>query len=525
MAISALTVFEVRSNATAGNVNGGGFVTGASGVDYSQQTGAQYPLTGVTSAGAGDTVLSASAAADMVGNLLRVVSGTNYTTTNPWFEILSVVPGVSITCGTNAAGASISTGIGINGVMNIGGALSLGSTDDTVFEQLVAGNKMWIKNGTYTLGGTVAIAAAGGAQKPIVVEGYNSQRNDKPTGSTRPTLDAGAVLFTAGANWDWYNLIFTGSATTGVLTLGASNKLVRSKVVNTTTSGSRVACTSGANTLAFGCEFVSYRGIGVVTGSSMNVIGCFIHDCDIGVQHNSTSAVLVLMDNIIASNVTAAVHITMANTARSFIYGNTLYGSEDKLGIGVNITTGTTNLQIMNNIIYGFATGVNHPDVQTVGYDNYNNYFNNTADVANWVKGTFTYALNPGFVNIAQITGTVGTTAAGVLTDTSKDFSNVVDNQDYIYIVSGTGVTAGKYLITAHSATSVTPSPAPGNNGTADKVYKVLTGRNFAFSSSMKNLGFPGAFPGGLTVGYKDIGGVQKQIPARPTAGVRRFGS
>lgn len=523
MALPATILWEVRSTATASNANGGGFASDGTGTDYSQQDAAQYGGTDLASSNGTDAapqITSAThnfVAAD-VGNLIYISAGTNWTAGR--YYIVSCAGNAATLDRACGSAASLSSG-----TYAVGGALSLGSSDDAIFEAAEAGHKFWVKSGTYTLGGTVTIAKAGGSQKPIVVEGYASTRGDKPTGSTRPQFDCGAAVFTGGANWDWYNLRFTGSAA-GTLTPGASNKVVYCQIINTSTTANRTALTSGANTLAFGCEIVSYRGIGVVTGSSINVIGCYIHDCNVGVQHNSTSAVLVLMDNLIVSNVTSAVHVTVANTARSFIRNNTFYGSEDKLGVGVELVTGVTNMQIMNNIFYGFTTAVNHADVQTVGFDDSNNYYNNTADVANWVKGSTSVALNPGFLKVAQVTGTEATTgASGVLTDAAADFSGVTDNVDYIYIVSGTGVTAGKYLITAHTATTVTTSPNVAADATADKVYKVLTGRNFGAGQSMKAKGFPGTFPGGLTISYTDVGGVQAKIPMRPRAGVSKFGS
>jgi len=101
--LSGLIVWEIRSNGN--DNNGGGFKTGASGTDYSQQTSPQYALTSVTTAGAGATFLLASASADMVGNIAHVVSGTNFTA--GFYEITSVSVGVSVTCDAN-----ICTGVG-----------------------------------------------------------------------------------------------------------------------------------------------------------------------------------------------------------------------------------------------------------------------------------------------------------------------------------------------------------------------------------------------------------------------------
>src|SRR6266478_1607884 len=116
MPVSVNAVFEVRPG--SGNANNGAFfTTGASGTDFSQQNSPQYALTGIASSGSGNTVLSAAAAADMVGNGCQVISGTNFNT--GFFAVISVVVGVSITFGTNISSQSICSGAGVSGVLNI----------------------------------------------------------------------------------------------------------------------------------------------------------------------------------------------------------------------------------------------------------------------------------------------------------------------------------------------------------------------------------------------------------------------
>lgn len=507
MAISGAAVWEVRSTATASNVNGGFFVTGATGTDYSQQNAAQYALTGGTSAGAGSTILHASAAADMVGNGLHLISGTNATA--GWYEVISVSVGISIT-----VDRAVTTGAGASIVFNIGGAMSLGSADDALFESLTAGNVMWIKGGssiTYTLGGAVTIAAAGTSQKPIMVNGYNSVRGDNPTGATRPTLDSGGNGFTYGANWEAYYMIQTGSGST-FLSVGTSGKFVYSKAVNPSTTAARIAITCGNSALIDSCEVICYRGV-ALNASSVGVVvtGCYIHDSDIGLKSSATTAVTIYDNNIIADNVTHAVEIITAKTGSSYLLGNTIYGAENKLGIGFSIATGTTNAVAINNIFYGFVTGISHADVQTVSYSDYNDFNNNTTNTTNWATGPHTITSNPTFTNVTQIKGTAATTSGSVLTDGAANFSSVVDNQDFVYIVSGTGITAGKYLITAHTTTTITLSSAPGTSAVADKVWQITLGHNFAVGTNMSGIGFPAALPAALSTGYPDVGAVQRQ--------------
>ena len=61
---------------------------------------------------------------------------------------------------------------------------------------------------------------------------------------------------------------------------------------------------------------------------------------------------------------------------------------------------------------------------------------------------------------------------------------------------------------------------APGTNATADKVWQITTGHNFALGTNLKALGTPALFPGGLTTGYTDIGAVQRQEAGGGQSGI-----
>ena len=527
-AISASAVFEFRSTATASMVNGGGFVTGASGTDYSLQDAAQWTASdGTSNASTTFTSATMTFTSAIVGNVLHLTAGTNGTV--GWYEITGYMDANTITLDRNC-----STGAMTNGTFYVGGALSLNSTlDDDFFEEISGANtadgvKVWFKNGTYTLGEGVSIAGAGGDQKPIVVEGYNVTRGDAPTGTNRPTIAQGANNWTySGANWDEYNIIRTGTGTTVLGGNGVTKKLINCKVTNNSSTAARNSISDFG--WVVNCELGSYRGNAINTSSSssfVKIYGCYIWGSNNGVTIGGTGGSMnrSIMNSIIESCVTNAIVFTGAQTGDFLISGNTLYGSENTTGTGGNFITGTTQVKILNNIIYGFATGVSHADVQTVGYDDYNDYNNNYSDVSNWTKGANDSVLAPSFTNVGQVTGTTGVFVAGgsKLVDTSKDFTALlVAAGDIVYIVSGTGVTAGNYLIDSISTTTnpndtlnITIPASPGTNTTADKVYQITTGHNFAIGTNLKALGFPGAFQGGLTTGYMDIGAVQRVEPA-----------
>ena len=501
-----------RVNTSAGVASVASPTSGTFGVDYSQTTAAGVAITdgviGVTTT----ELTSALTPVDVswVGNLIHTNSGTNCTV--GWYEVVSVSGTTATVDRSLGTAASVCT-------QKLGGAMSLNSTlDDDLFENGLGTNGtgamlFWVKNGSLALGESVSIAATGGTQAPILIVGFNALRSDLGTlvQTNRPVITGGANAMTLAANWDLYNLSITGTPVT-VLSLAAGVKVVNSKVVNTSTTAGRAAIGMSNQGLLLGCEVISYRGNAVTLGANNSaLLYNYIHDSDKGFTASATTQTATLIGNIFAGHVTAAVATSAAMTGRLTLINNTLYGAENKLGIGVTLATGTTNTGLVNNIIAGFVTGVTHADTQNVGFDDYNAYYNNTTDVANWVKGSHDSVLNPTFSSVAQLTGSTATTSGSVLTQSGGDFSTVVDGQDYLYLVSGTGVTVGIYGITAHTATTVTLDIAPGTNATADKVWQITTGRNFALGTNLQALGFPGAFPAGLSTGYLDIGAVQRQ--------------
>lgn len=486
MALPVTGVYEIRSTADANNVNGGGFNSARGGTDYTLQDAAQLTVTDITCTAASTTISSVTGGftAAMVGNYVHLYTLTGTGALPGWYEITTFTDGNNVIVDRTPTD-------GINnitaGTCKVGGAMSLNSTlDDDLFETAVAtngsgGNIFYIQAGTYTLGEGVSLAKAGGTQAPIKIIGYNATRGDTPTGSNRPTITAGANAFTIGSNWDVYNLIVTTTTANG-FTFGASSKVINCKAINKSTTVDRAGFLSNNSGLIFNSEGISYRGRGLQTTSAHSMyIGNWFHASKVGVNLTNTTSTTFLLNNIVSDNINALT-VSAAMTGTLQIAGNTLYGSENKTGVGIDMITGVTNVRAWNNIIYGFVTGVAHADTQTVGYDDYNDYFNNTNDVSaagQWQKGANDAAINPAFTSVAQLTGTTATTSGSVLTQSGGDFSTVVDGRDYLYLVSGTGITAGYYGITAHTTTTVTLDKAPGTNATADKVWQVTVNHNY----------------------------------------------
>jgi hypothetical protein len=214
MALSANSVFEVR---TAGNdTNGGGFVTGAAGTDYSQQNaknsgGNDSSTTDAVANGTG-TITSATAnfGTTIVGNIIYLQGGTGGLT-GGWYQVTARTNATTITVDRNVA-----AGTGIT--MNIGGALaSMGQAGGV---GLVAGNKITPKTGTYPITSASTNVSGGcfSATVRVTVEGYSAVRGDL---GTPPVLQASgissATLFAiSGADSNITNLKFDGATLSSI---------------------------------------------------------------------------------------------------------------------------------------------------------------------------------------------------------------------------------------------------------------------------------------------------------------------
>lgn len=520
--LGAATVFAIDS---AGTTTGACFYdsgVASPGTDRSQAAAAAFSGTDLASTN-GTTnpcvITSATHNFDSAdnGNAVIITAGTNFT----------VQRALIVSTAANAATLDRACGSAATlsgGTWKLGGACSLGNatagiTDATLFAMAVAGNVFWIKSGSYTVANAALVGAAGAGANPIFYKGFTSTRGDVTTGTNRPSLNMNNQVFTMAVNNEMYNLIWTGGGTSVVSLNGTGHKVINSKITNTSTSTLRAAlsCVSGSGAgLVMNSELISYRGYGVngnTTSHANSYIGNYFHDSITGIFDGGTTTTFFALNNIFGSMATNGIHFSGARSGASVIAGNTFFGGiTNKTGTAINIGTGSTNISVMNNIIYGFVTGIAHADTtQKVGFDDYNDYFNNTADVSGWIKGANDQALNPLFVNVGQVVGTNGSTSGSVLTDATVSFANVVDNQDFLLILSG-GPTTGQYKITGHTATTVTVDISLGTTASGVN-YQVTTGRNFAIGTNLKGLGWPGAYPASLSTGYLDMGAVQRREP------------
>lgn len=527
MAVSAATVWEIRQD-TGNDANGGGYVTGSTGSNLTYPTSSPVNLTTAVSPAAGNTVNHASAADSWVGNICNVVSGTGFTTTAnaSRFEILSVIVGVSFTCGTNISGASICVGGGgaADGVINIGGALKLdgaGAAADTILENVVAGNKYYVLgNLTYNLSFAISVSVLGTAIAPIMFIGYAVTRGDNPTGSTRPNWTMANVGFTVTAYWQMKYVILTGAANPAFIYNGGGALGLHCKFVCVATTSTFAACSTSAAPTLINCEFVNPRGVGLTYGLAGVLYGCWFHDCNDALNYSAATCGAVI-NCIFSGNKNTAINFTASTTASGAVIGNTIYGysSSTPIGTGINFAAGSVQGRIENNIFFGLATGINHPTAnQTTIVEDYNTFPSGvTTPRTNIPVGVHSVNTLPTFTNVVQRSGSTATITAGNhLVQTGATFQTwgITAGTHYLYYASGSGAaTVGIYrILSVDSETQLTTTETFTANATGDHVWYITTGFNWSIDSALKGLGGP-VFQGSAaaTVTYQDIGAVQRK--------------
>lgn len=389
MAISATTVFEVRgSGAGVSDNNGGGFVPGSSGTDFSQQNSPQYALTGLASAGAGNTILSAAAAADMVGNLGQAISGTNV---NPGFyQVTAVSVGVSITFSTNNTGGSIATGVAASLVLNIGGALlTIGKATGAA----VANNTVYCV-GTFTTTAEIANALISGAGGFYYI-GYSATRGDN--GQATVTTSTNSVdVFNVGqaVNITFQNLTITVTAGTPGSGINARNGADATKIrcVNCVFSGGDRCIRGNRSGSGFGIDGLSVERCEVKNAVNHGInntyitwfIGSFIHDnggSGFLMDTNSTVGAYGF-HSIFYKNGVSGVSLADTNVApRTQHFGFWNCNFSTNTGAGVLSPNGEPFITAINciadrNTTYGFDFGTASGPSFLVQYNNA--FFNNT---------------------------------------------------------------------------------------------------------------------------------------------------
>lgn len=370
MAIAAACIWEVR---TAGlDTNGGGFVAGASGSDWSQQngkrTGADVTDISTTDAVANGTTTITSATANfattIIGNTIYLQGGTGALSATRR-QVTARASATSIT-----VDATVATGTGIT--MNIGGALiSPGEASRTA----TGSNTIWIKAGTYTLASASPNVATGcvSTSAGVNILGYETTRGDFT--ATRPLLQANGSITS-------FNIISLNSSGTcrginldgnsrsgsrGVLT-SAQCLVMDCNAVNFTGTAFQCSQSVGIRLKASGCSTTTVFSMG-----DGNLYDCIAKDNTITGFTLGTSASLHRC--IADSNTGASQDGFSLQTGNLLVncvsYGNgrdgfRIAGAGDTLinciaqdndsGTGFNVTPASNNVVLVNNAAYSNST-------------------------------------------------------------------------------------------------------------------------------------------------------------------------
>lgn len=309
MALSALIVWEGRFTGNDGN--GGGFKTGASGTDFSQQDAAQATLTTAATVHTTTTQINVPVgeyvvSANDVGNVVQVTGGT--ATAGP-YEITAVdVPNNRWTVdrAVGTAGQTVAGKMG--GALASPGILANLMANSNIGFLKYNASPYLITSTTPRIAGGTCQHVASSANKAII--GYDTTRTTINNDANRPTVKVsgvtGATVFShsTGSNKSfWRNLIVDGDSLASTLAftdsaLGAgSNVFERCTAKNCPigfTCGSSLlvncyteSCTSGFNGGV--CWFCEAKGgtTGFTSGISIAAF-CVAHQCSgIGFDDNA----------------------------------------------------------------------------------------------------------------------------------------------------------------------------------------------------------------------------------------------
>jgi hypothetical protein len=391
MALASTTVWEIRT--TGATTNGGGFNSALGGTDYSQQAAAQLTLTDCTTSGAASTTLTSATGgftAAMVGNLIYVASGTNFSAgfyqINTYTDTNNVVLDSSPTPG----------GAGSGGNVKVGGAqLDL----QEVFDALSAGHIVWIGGGTYTLTTTLHLNKAGTSTSPIQVIGYDTTRGDAIEPSA--FLDGNgmsATVLRIGIN-NTYSYIYVENIKAGNTSSAAGYAAFQvygyetqyTRCTGFNVGGAAFLASSKNNVRFYGCEAYgwntkhssSYYGFDLASGNGCGVYECFAHDGAAGGTtigfHLYTSAVAV---NCIAARCTWGFRMNNTNANYRMSLRNCIAYDNTSRGLYSNSSLSqieVINCIFVNNGTYGIEEG--------------------TANARIWLESVYHYGNTSGVIN------------------------------------------------------------------------------------------------------------------------------
>lgn len=411
-------VWEVRPTNGSDN-NGGGFLTGATGTDFSQQNSPQQAYTDLVAAST-TTITSVARPFSSVdvGNIINITSGTGWTTGR--YQIISV------TVVTATMDRAIATNGSTGGHGNLGGALAtwnlLANLNDGATASITT-VKAFVKAEA-----TITITARPDFQHltNLSITGYTSSRTDN--GQVSVTTSNGTdnlILFRGSGYLIVGNVHFSDSSGTRHQAIQSVNSFDTCIITNCIFDGHSKAIdfTSNTNTIkklvVRQCEVKNCIGAGLSLQIVNNghIDDCFIHDnTGNGVDILATATAMGLTFNrcAIRANAIGVKSVddgAVGNNSALFflncaIVSNTSDGIKH-VGTGTNFSVVT---YLQGTIIYGnTGFGINVASgLLLYCLGGYNAFGSNTGGARN---------------NFPTLTGDVALTANPFTSDSTGDFS------------------------------------------------------------------------------------------------------
>lgn len=486
-AISANTAWEVRT--TGNDVQGGGFVQGATGTDMSQFNNKNAAacsscqsstanLSTVDAVAAGTTTITSATAvfsAAIVGNIIEFSGGTG-SITAVWKQVTVFTNSTTITIDSSIA---VSTGM----TMNIGGALA---TIGKALAVMTAQNIIFVKaTATYSITANLALAnqfTPTNTAPANQLIGYTTTRTDGgratiqfSTNSNITGLDA-----TNGQGWWVSNFIIDCNSLTGSIGGRVNTWSVwrNLKVINCLNSGINLANGSARLIDSEITANTPTAGQGAVNsgGSAASVERCYVHD-NVGIGIVLLGSGATALYNVVASNTGAAGDgIESTGNGPHTILNNTIYNSGRD---GISLTSSTA---------LGLASTIR-----------------NNLLISNGRYGLNGYSGNPGYGKFPQWDGNAYFGNATAARNNADD----------------TGTTnpinaANPYANTLDVTLTATPFT---NAGTHDFTLNSTAGGGAA----AKGAGTPGALPGLSQTGAISFGALQPATAAASTGSNAAF--
>ena len=394
MALSANTVIEVQGGVGA-DTNGGGFVTGASGTDWSQQASPQYSVTdGVTAGTTTITSLTANFGTDVVGNLIYVQGGTGAVAAG-WYQIISRTNATTIVV-DRATGLTAGTGV----TLKIGGALA--TIGAGLALMTVSGMTMYVKNtATYSIGTGLTWPAGPNYGAETRMVGYTTTRGDGGRAIVKATAAiVGLTMGQSGCGVENFEFDGNSTGTTGILVSASFMPSVYNVWAHHWTAEG-INATSNLAAISR-CEVSNCVGTNgaLAIASGCTLIFCYSHD---NTKSGFYTAANSNVDYCVSANNTGANSHGFSSQYGTAFMGCIAYNNAGSgFFFGTPIAAPMTNCIAVSNGLYGVNLGLTGSP--SLPWINYNAFYNNTSGARNGIGAG---------ANDVTLTGVPFTNAAG----------------------------------------------------------------------------------------------------------------